>query len=48
MNIRRWDCIVGSWAACDQQGLDQAWTDDALPDLGSLRGQYEHDIGFGA
>lgn len=50
MNIRRWDTIVGSWAADDHQGLDTAWTADVLPDLGSRRGAYEYvtNIGFAA
>ncbi|MER6611170.1 transcriptional regulator [Streptomyces sp. NPDC000927] len=50
MNIRRWDRIVGSWAAGDHQGLEQAWTTDVLPDLGSQWGQYEYvtSIGFAA
>ncbi|MEU5431504.1 transcriptional regulator [Streptomyces olivoreticuli] len=50
MNVRRWDKIVGSWAAGDDQGLDAAWTTDVLPDLGSQWGQYEYvtNIGFAA
>ncbi|WP_019064880.1 hypothetical protein [Streptomyces prunicolor] len=50
MNVRRWDKIVGSWAAGDHQGLDEAWTADVLPDLGSQWGQYEYvkNIGFAA
>ncbi|WP_116215270.1 transcriptional regulator [Streptomyces olivoreticuli] len=50
MNVRRWDRIVGSWAAGDYQGLDDAWTTDVLPDLGSQWGQYEYvtNIGFAA
>ena len=27
MNVRGWDKIVGSWAAGDHQGLDDAWND---------------------
>ncbi|GAA3289097.1 hypothetical protein GCM10020295_00140 [Streptomyces cinereospinus] len=42
MNVRRWDKIVASWAAGDHQGLDDAWTADVLPDLGSQWGQYEY------
>ncbi|WP_073783779.1 hypothetical protein [Streptomyces sp. CB01580] len=42
MNVRRWDRIVGSWASGGHQGLDSAWTADALADLGSRRGQYEY------
>ncbi|UQA90518.1 transcriptional regulator [Streptomyces halobius] len=50
MNVRRWDKIVGSWAAGDYQGLDNAWTTDVLPDLGSQWGQYEYvtNVGFAA
>ncbi|MEU8548887.1 transcriptional regulator [Streptomyces roseoverticillatus] len=50
MNVRRWEKIVGSWAAGDYQGLDDAWTADVLPDLGSQWGQYEYvtNIGFAA
>lgn len=50
MNVRRWDKIVGSWAAGDHQGLDAVWTADVLPDLGSQWGQYEYvtNIGFAA
>jgi hypothetical protein len=50
MNVRRWDKIVGSWAAGDHQGLDDAWTTGVLPDLGSQWGQYEYvtNIGFAA
>ncbi|MFI9723921.1 transcriptional regulator [Streptomyces sp. NPDC052396] len=50
MNVRRWDKIVGSWAAGDYRGLDDAWTTDVLPDLGSQWGQYEYvtNVGFAA
>ncbi|MBB5121866.1 hypothetical protein AF335_09405 [Streptomyces eurocidicus] len=50
MNVRRWDRIVTSWAAGDHQGLDDTWTTDVLPDLGSQWGQYEYvtSIGFAA
>ncbi|MGA5134782.1 transcriptional regulator [Streptomyces olivoreticuli] len=50
MNVRRWDKIVDSWAAGDHQGLDEAWTTDVLPDLGSQWGQYEYvtNVGFAA
>ncbi|MBO0651263.1 transcriptional regulator [Streptomyces triculaminicus] len=50
MNVRRWDRIVASWAAGDDQGLDDTWTTDVLPDLGSQWGQYEYvtNIGFAA
>ncbi|MET9104040.1 transcriptional regulator [Streptomyces antibioticus] len=50
MNVRRWDKIVGSWAAGDHQGLHDTWTTDVLPDLGSQWGQYEYvtNIGFAA
>ncbi|MGW1196546.1 transcriptional regulator [Streptomyces sp. NPDC002536] len=49
MNVRRWDRIVGAWAAGDDQGLDAAW-DDTIVDLGSQWGQYEYvtSIGFAA
>ncbi|RPK58910.1 MULTISPECIES: transcriptional regulator [unclassified Streptomyces] len=50
MNVRRWDQIVEAWAAGDVQGLDDEWTTDVLPDLGSQWGQYEYvtNIGFAA
>ncbi|MET9663118.1 transcriptional regulator [Streptomyces sp. NPDC006510] len=50
MNVRRWDRIVEAWAAGDLQGLDDEWTTDVLPDLGSRWGQYEYvtNIGFAA
>ncbi|MGW2370185.1 transcriptional regulator [Streptomyces sp. NPDC001667] len=50
VNVRRWDKIVGSWAAGDYQGLDDEWTADVLPDLGSQWGQYEYvtNVGFAA
>ncbi len=50
MNVRRWDKIVGAWAVGDYQGLDDAWTIDVLPDLGSQWGQYEYvtNVGFAA
>ncbi|MFI1183721.1 transcriptional regulator [Streptomyces sp. NPDC020799] len=50
MNVRRWDKIVDSWAVGDYQGLDDAWTTDVLPDLGSQWGQYEYvtNVGFAA
>ncbi|MFI0915369.1 MULTISPECIES: transcriptional regulator [Streptomyces] len=49
LNVRRWDRIVGSWAAGDHQGLDAAW-DDTIVDLGSQWGQYEYvtNVGFAA
>ncbi|MGV9233552.1 transcriptional regulator [Streptomyces nigra] len=49
MNVRRWDRIVGSWAAGDHQGLDAAWQ-DTIVDLGSQWGQYEYvtNVGFAA
>ncbi|MGW1355260.1 hypothetical protein ACWCQE_39355 [Streptomyces sp. NPDC002409] len=48
--VRRWDRIVDAWATGDHQGLDDAWTFDVLPDLGSQWGQYEYvtNIGFAA
>lgn len=47
MNVRNWDRIVQSWAAGDDQALDDAWVDHIV-DLGSPRGQYEYvtNIGF--
>ncbi|MFI1801907.1 transcriptional regulator [Streptomyces sp. NPDC020379] len=50
MNVRRWERIVAAWAAGDEQGLDDAWTADVLPDLGSQWGQYEFctSVGFAA
>ncbi|MFF4739949.1 transcriptional regulator [Streptomyces sp. NPDC001262] len=49
LNVRRWDRIVGAWAAGDHQGLDAAW-DDMIVDLGSQWGQYEYvtNVGFAA
>lgn len=49
MNVRRWDRIVGSWAAGDHQSLDAAWQ-DTIVDLGSQWGQYEYvtNVGFAA
>ncbi|MEU1481592.1 hypothetical protein [Streptomyces sp. NPDC005760] len=32
---------LGAWAAGDAAGLDEAWTDGILPDLGSRYGAYE-------
>lgn len=50
VNVRRWDRIVGSWAAGDHQGLDEVWTIEVLWDLGSQWGQYEYvtNVGFAA
>ncbi|MEV6671373.1 transcriptional regulator [Streptomyces sp. NPDC051162] len=50
MNVRRWDRIVGAWAAGDDQGLDDAWSTEVLPDLGSQWGAYEFctSVGFAA
>ncbi|WP_331747835.1 transcriptional regulator (plasmid) [Streptomyces sp. NBC_00984] len=50
INVRRWDRIVEAWAAGDVQGLDDEWTTDVLPDLGSQWGQYEYvtNVGFAA
>ncbi|MER5619103.1 transcriptional regulator [Streptomyces sp. NPDC002215] len=42
INVRRWDRIVDAWAAGDVRGLDDEWTTDVLPDLGSQWGQYEY------
>ncbi|MEC4020506.1 transcriptional regulator [Streptomyces sp. H27-D2] len=49
LNVRRWDKLVGSWAAGDHQGLDDAWQ-DTIVDLGSQWGQYEYvtNVGFAA
>ncbi|MDQ0604986.1 hypothetical protein QF037_009331 [Streptomyces canus] len=48
MNVRRWDAIVTAWANTDPLALEEAWTTDVLPDLGSQWGQYEYvsSIGF--
>ncbi|MEV6672006.1 transcriptional regulator [Streptomyces sp. NPDC051162] len=50
INVRRWDRIVAAWTIDDRQTLDDVWTTDVLPDLGSQWGQYEFvsNIGFGA
>ncbi|RII11150.1 hypothetical protein DSC45_29255 [Streptomyces sp. YIM 130001] len=52
MNVRHWDPIVDAWAAGDDQGLGDAWTDGILPDLGSDYGygayEYCTNIGFAA
>lgn len=50
MNVRRWDAIATAWANNDPRALDEAWTTDVLPDLGSQWGQYEYvsSIGFAA
>jgi hypothetical protein len=49
LNIRRWNRIVETWAARDDQALDDAWIDQII-DLGSHWGQYEYvtNIGFAA
>ncbi|RII13366.1 hypothetical protein DSC45_23740 [Streptomyces sp. YIM 130001] len=41
MNVRRRDSIVDVWAGGNNRGLDDAWTDGVLPDLGSDYGAYE-------
>ncbi|MGD1225686.1 hypothetical protein AB9Q10_45565 [Streptomyces krungchingensis] len=48
-NVRPWGRIVGSRAAGDHQGLDDAWQDTVL-DLGSQQGQDEYvtDVGVAA
>ncbi|URM88694.1 transcriptional regulator [Streptomyces sp. MRC013] len=48
INVRGWDRIVAAWADGDFQALDDVWTRDVLPDLGSQWGQYEYvsNIGF--
>ncbi|MEI5102727.1 transcriptional regulator [Streptomyces sp. PmtG] len=50
LNIRHWDRIVAAWSEGDDQALDDAWVSDAVVDLGSQWGQYEHvtNIGFAA
>lgn len=50
INVRRWDRIVAAWTIDDRQALEDVWTTDVLPDLGSQWGQYEYvsNIGFGA
>ncbi|MFI6644776.1 transcriptional regulator [Streptomyces sp. NPDC050504] len=49
LNVRKWDRIIGAWAAGDQRTLDDAWT-DVITDLGSQWGQYEYvtNVGFAA
>ncbi|GAA2247445.1 hypothetical protein GCM10010232_38330 [Streptomyces amakusaensis] len=49
MNVRRWDRLVGAWAAGDHHGLEDAW-DDVIADLGSDWGSYEYvtNVGFAA
>ncbi|MFL1906089.1 transcriptional regulator [Streptomyces tauricus] len=49
MNVRRWDRIVGAWAAGNDQELDEAWVDQIIG-LGSQWGQYEYvtNVGFAA
>ncbi|MDI1458886.1 hypothetical protein NHG22_34490 [Streptomyces sp. ATE26] len=33
---RRWDHIVAAWTIDDRQALEDVWTTDVLPDLGSV------------
>ncbi|MFD6150223.1 transcriptional regulator [Streptomyces sp. NPDC060243] len=46
LNVRTWERIVGAWEAGDDAGLDAAWVDAVVVDLGSQWGQYEY--GFAA
>ncbi|MEU2249769.1 transcriptional regulator [Streptomyces sp. NPDC019224] len=50
VNVRHWENIVSAWATGDLRALDDIWTTDVLPDLGSQWGQYEYvsNIGFAA
>ncbi|MEV0173102.1 transcriptional regulator [Streptomyces sp. NPDC050803] len=50
LNVRHWDRIVEAWSASDYEGLDEAWINDVVVDLGSQWGQYEYvtNIGFAA
>ncbi|MFJ4879857.1 transcriptional regulator [Streptomyces sp. NPDC088745] len=49
MNVRKWDRLVGAWAAGDSRELEAGW-DDAIGDLGSDWGGYEYvtNVGFAA
>ncbi|SCE15053.1 hypothetical protein GA0115246_111485 [Streptomyces sp. SolWspMP-sol7th] len=50
LNVRKWERIVAAWGAGDDTGLDAAWVDEVVVDLGSQWGQYEYvtNIGFAA
>ncbi|MGX9924484.1 transcriptional regulator [Streptomyces sp. NPDC002248] len=50
LNVRKWERIVTAWEAGDDAGLDTAWVDEVVVDLGSQWGQYEYvtNIGFAA
>ncbi|MHC3473173.1 helix-turn-helix domain-containing protein [Streptomyces sp. 7R007] len=50
LNVRHWDRVVAAWAAGDDQGMDEAWVNDVVVDLGSQWGQYEYvtAVGFAA
>ncbi|SCE09834.1 hypothetical protein GA0115251_14073 [Streptomyces sp. TverLS-915] len=50
LNVRKWERIVAAWEAGDDAGLDTAWVDEVVVDLGSQWGQYEYvtNIGFAA
>ncbi|MFE3074375.1 transcriptional regulator [Streptomyces sp. NPDC059247] len=50
LNVRKWDRIIGAWAAGDHEALDDVWVDEVVQDLGSQWGQYEYvsNIGFSA
>jgi hypothetical protein len=50
LNVRTWDRIVAAWEAGDDTGLDNAWINEVVVDLGSQWGQYEYvtNIGFAA
>lgn len=50
LNVRRWDRIIGAWAADDYARMDDIWVGEVVQDLGSQWGQYEYvsSIGFSA
>ncbi|MFD0416753.1 transcriptional regulator [Streptomyces sp. NPDC127108] len=50
LNVRQWDRIIEAWSTGDDAALDDVWVSDAVVDLGSQWGQYEHvtNIGFAA
>ncbi|ASY37082.1 MULTISPECIES: transcriptional regulator [unclassified Streptomyces] len=50
LNVRKWGRIVGAWESGDDAGLDDAWVNEVVVDLGSQWGQYEYvtNIGFAA
>ncbi|WP_432161431.1 transcriptional regulator [Streptomyces sp. NRRL F-5630] len=50
LNVRKWGRIIAAWEAGDDTGLDDAWVNEVVVDLGSQWGQYEYvtNIGFAA